>query len=204
MDALRDVGPVLALDAVGLPLRSSDIFGRSCPLEVEIGAGKGRFLIEWAAAHPEIGLIGVEQARKYMDLAGLRAVRRGLANVRVVHTTAEDLLFRCLGPDSLAGLHVYFPDPWPKKRHHKRRFFRPANTARAAQVLRPGGLFRIKTDHAGYAEVIAEVMRATPGLVEVDVEDAFRDIPATSFEVKYEQENRRVHRFAFRRPEDGR
>lgn len=192
-------GIVLDLGSVTLPLSSREVFGSAVPLEVEFGVGKGRFVLEWAAAHPEVGLVGVERARKYLQMAALRVARRGLSNVRLVHTTAEDLLFRCLGEGSVAAIHVYFPDPWPKKRHHKRRFFRPSNAARVADVLAPGGLLRVKTDHDGCAAVIGEVLAGEARLAPVTVGIAFDGVPVTSFEVKYAQESRQVHRLAYRR-----
>lgn len=190
---------LLDLDRVALPLSSAGLFGRQCPLEVELGVGKGRFLLEWAAAHPESGLLGVERARSYAVLAADRAARRGLANVRLVHSTAEDVLFRCLAPDSVDAFHVYFADPWPKKRHHKRRFFRPDNVARLAEVLRPGGLLRVKTDHREYALVIASVIAAEPRLAPFPVDEAFATVPETHFEIKYAREGRDFTRLAFRR-----
>ena len=192
-------GIVLDLGSVTLPLSSREVFGSAVPLEVEFGVGKGRFVLEWAAAHPEVGLVGVDRARKYLQMAALRVARRGLSNVRLVHTTAEDLLFRCLGEGSVAAIHVYFPDPWPKKRHHKRRFFRPSNAARVADVLAPGGLLRVKTDHDGCAAVIGEVLAGEARLAPVAVGIAFDGVPVTSFEVKYAQESRQVHRLAYRR-----
>ena len=192
-------GIVLDLGSVTLPLSSREVFGLAVPLEVEFGVGKGRFVLEWAAAHPEVGLVGVERVRKYLQMAALRVARRGLSNVRLVHTTAEDLLFRCLREGSVAAIHVYFPDPWPKKRHHKRRFFRPSNAARVADVLAPGGLLRVKTDHDGCAAVIGEVLAGETRLAPVAVGIAFDGIPVTSFEVKYAQESRQVHRLAYRR-----
>jgi tRNA (guanine-N7-)-methyltransferase len=192
-------GIVLDLGSVGLPLSSREVFGRAVPLEVELGAGKGRFLLEWAAAHPEIGIVGAERVRTYLQMAALRGVRKGLSNVRLVHTTAEDLLFRCLCEGSVAAFHVYFPDPWPKKRHHKRRFFRPSNVARLAEVLEPGGLLRVKTDHEGYASVIVQVVAGEPRLVPVPGDEAFEGIPATGFEIKYAREGRPVTRLAYRR-----
>lgn len=196
---MGDGAAVLDLGGVGLPLDSRRVFGGPRPIEIELGSGKGRFLLEWAAMHPEVGLIGVERTRKYLELGARRAARGGLANVRFVHTTAEDLLFRCLAPATVAAAHVYFPDPWPKKRHHKRRFFHPENVARLAEVLEVGGLLRIKTDHAGYAAVIVDVVAAERRLAAMPADGAFEEIPATNFEIKYAREARPVHRLAYRR-----
>jgi tRNA (guanine-N7-)-methyltransferase len=145
--------------------------------------------------------LAVERARTYLMLAAERVARRGIANVRLVHTTAEDLLFRCLAPASVAAVHVYFPDPWPKRRHHKRRFFRPENVARLAQVLSPGGLLRVKTDHADYAAVIGETLGGERRFEPVDVEEAFAGVPLTSFEIKYARQQRPIFQFAVRRRE---
>jgi len=191
-------GVLLDPDRTTLPLTAAGLFGRACPLEVELGVGKGRFLLEWAAADPGVGLLGVERARSYALLAAARAERRGLANVRLLHTTAEDLLFRCLAPASVDAFHVYFPDPWPKKRHHKRRFFRPDNVARLAEVLRPGGLLRVKTDHGEYAAVIAALLAAESRFVAVEAAAAFAAVPETHFELKYAREGRAFTRLAFR------
>jgi tRNA (guanine-N7-)-methyltransferase len=190
---------VLDLGGVTLPLSSGALFGEPLQLEVELGVGKGRFLLEWAAAHPRVGLLGVERARAYLQLTARRVARSGLGNVRLAHTTAEDILFHCLAPGSVAAVHVYFPDPWPKTRHHKRRFFRPENVVRIAEVLAPGGLLRVKTDHAGYAAVIEETVRGEPRLEAVPADAAFEEVPATHFEIKYAREARAVSRFAFRR-----
>lgn len=190
---------ILDLGSVSLPLASRELFGSAVPLEVELGAGKGRFLLEWAAAHPEVGLVGVERVRTYLQMAALRVARRGLVNVRLVHTTAEDLLFRCLSEGSVVAFHVYFPDPWPKKRHHKRRFFRPANVARLADVLARGGLLRVKTDHDGYAAAIVETLAGEPRLLPLPAGEAFKEIPATHFEIRYAREGRPVRCLAYRR-----
>lgn len=193
------VSIVLDLNAVSLPLTAAAAFGRGGRFEVEIGVGKGRFLLEQAAAYPETCFLGVERARKYLHLTAVRAARRNLGNVRLLHTTAEDLLFRCLTPGSVDAMHLYFPDPWPKKRHRKRRFITEPNLERMAEVLKPGGLLLIKTDHDGYGETIAEVLAGQPALEEVDVNQAFAALPPTSFELKYAKEGRIVHRFARRR-----
>ncbi|MEW6338208.1 MAG: tRNA (guanosine(46)-N7)-methyltransferase TrmB [Acidobacteriota bacterium] len=192
-------GITLDLGGQPLPLRAEEVFGHACPIEVEIGVGKGLFLLAWAAARPDIGVIGVERAKKFLDMASARAERLRLSNVRLVHTTAEDLLFRCLEPGSVAAVHVHFPDPWPKKKHHKRRFLRPDNVSRVAEVLAPGGLLRVQTDHAEYAAVVAEVLAGEPALETVDAAEAFEGLPPTNFEVKYGREGRTFHRFAARK-----
>jgi len=190
---------VVDLGAVPLPLTPESLFGSTRPFEVELGPGKGRFLQEWARLHPEVGILGVERARKYAQRAALRMVKHDVGTVRLAYTTAEDLLFRCLAQATVDAFHVYFPDPWPKHRHNKRRFFRSENVARLATVLKPGGLLRVKTDHADYAEVIGEVLAHEALLERVDPAAAFEGVPATSFEIKYAVEARPTHRFACRR-----
>ena len=193
------LAPMLELGSVELPLAGSALFGRAMPLEIELGVGKGKFMLAWATAHPDAGFIGVERAREYLEIAALRTARAGLDNVRLVHTTAEDLLFRCLAPASVAAVHVYFPDPWPKMRHHKRRLFRPENVARIAAVLACGGLLRVKTDHEQYAALIGELVASEARLAPCPTEAAFAEVPPSNFEIKYARESRPVHRFAYRR-----
>ncbi len=192
-------GVTLDLGTVRLPLAAAELFGAPLRLEIELGLGKGLFLAEWAAARPDTGFVGVERCPKYAALAAARLVRRGLANVRVVRTTAEDMLFRCLGAGTVAAVHVYFPDPWPKKRHRKRRLLTVANLERIAAVLAAGGLLRIKTDHPGYAEAIAAALAAVPALAPVPVGEAFAGVPPTHYELKFAREGRPVSAFALRR-----
>lgn len=189
----------LDLGRVRLPLDAVELFGVPMPIEVELGLGKGRFLVEWASTRPDTAFIGVERCQKYVTMAATRLMRRGLANVRVARTTAEDILFRCLGDASVAAVHVYFPDPWPKKRHLKRRLLTPANLDRIARVLVPGGVLRIRTDHAAYAEAIAAALSSVPSLVPTDTTAAFAGLPQTHYELKFALEGRSVHAFALRR-----
>ena len=144
----EDAGPV---DLVSL-------FGRAAPVELEIGTGKGRFLLESAAAHPERSWLGLEIETEYCVLARLRAARRGLSNVRIEPLDGREFVIRRVAPASLAGLHVYFPDPWPKRRHQKRRIFRPELLALARRALVPGGELRVATDHAEYGEAIRRLL----------------------------------------------
>ena len=190
----------LDLDSVAIPLEWAEVFGRDAPTDVEIGSGKGKFLCELAAQRPDRNLLAVERSPKYHRLCCERAARRGLENVRVLRTTGEDLLFRLLAEASVSELFVLFPDPWPKKRHHKRRLLRPEVAAAMARALRPGAGLLVKSDHAGYAEVIAEVLAAAGGLAPVDAAAAFADLPLTGFEQKYAIEGRPTFAFACRRP----
>ena len=187
------------LDQVSIPLHWPELFGRGAPTEIDIGAGKGKFLNELATAHPERNLLAVERSAKYHRLCCDRAARRGLTNVRLLRTTAEDLLFRLLSEASVKTIYVLFPDPWPKKRHHKRRLFKPEIVAAMARVLAIDGRVLVKSDHDDYAEVIGEVLAGAPGLTPIDADEAFAGLPLTGFEHKYGNEGRAIHAFALRK-----
>ena len=184
------------LDQIAIPLDWSQLFGRVAPTDVEIGSGKGKFLNELATSRPERNILAVERSGKYHRLCCDRAARRGLTNIRLLRTTGEDLLFRLLPPSSVENFFVLFSDPWPKKRHHKRRFFKAENLAGITRALTPNGRLLVKSDHEAYAEVIAEVLAAAPGLTAVDPESAFADLPITGFEHKYQIEGRSIHQWA--------
>ena len=183
------------LNQVAIPLSWPELFGRDAPTDVEIGSGKGRFLNELATRHPERNVLAVERSGKYHRLCCDRAARRGLTNVRLIRTTGEDLLFRLLAHESVCNLFVLFSDPWPKKRHHKRRFFTPENVAAISRVLVPGGRLLVKSDHADYAAVIEEVLANAPGLTPIEADQSFTELPLTGFEQKYLADGRTIHTF---------
>jgi tRNA (guanine-N7-)-methyltransferase len=187
------------LNAVAIPLDWTGLFGREAATDVEIGSGKGRFLLSLAASHPERNLLAVERAGHYHRLCCERAAKRGLSNIRLLRTTAEDLLYRLLAPSSVATLFILFPDPWPKKRHHKRRLITLNNVAAIAAAIRPGGRLLIKTDHEGYAAVIAEVLAGVPALRAIDAAAAFAALPVSGFEHKYRDQGREIFAFASER-----
>ena len=187
------------LDQVSIPLHWPELFGRDAPTDIDIGAGKGKFLNELATAHPERNLLAVERSAKYHRLCCDRAARRGLTNVRLLRTTGEDLLFRLLAEGSVANMYVLFPDPWPKKRHHKRRLLKPEIVAAMARALAIGGRLLVKSDHTDYAEVIGEVLAGAPGLTPIDPDPAFAGLPLTGFEHKYGIEGRQIHAFALQK-----
>ncbi len=189
----------LDLNQVGVPLGWPEIFGRSAPVDVEIGSGKGKFLLELAADQPQRDFLAVERAGKYHRLCCDRAARRGVSNVRLLRTTAEDLLFRLLAKESVERFFILFPDPWPKKRHHKRRLIKADVVAALNAALIPGGLLLVKTDHEGYAEVISEVLQGAPGFSTLDPAEAFAGLPITGFELKYGQQGRPIYPFALQK-----
>jgi tRNA (guanine-N7-)-methyltransferase len=189
----------LDLNRVGVPLQWPEIFDRTAPVDVEIGSGKGKFLLELAPAEPERDFLAVERAGKYHRLCCDRAAQRGISNVRLVRTTAEDLLFRLLVRESVERIFVLFPDPWPKKRHHKRRLIKPDVVAAMNAALIPDGRLLIKTDHEGYADVISEVLHAADGFTFLDPEEAYAGLPITGFEEKYRKQGRPIFPFALQK-----
>ena len=184
------------LDRVSIPLHWPELFARDAPTDIEIGAGKGKFLNELATVRPDRNLLAVERSAKYHRLCCDRAARRGLTNVRLLRTTGEDLLFRLITEASVETIFVLFPDPWPKKRHHKRRFFKPENVAAMARALTIGGRLLVKSDHGDYSGIIGEVLAGESGLTSINPDEAFAGLPLTGFEHKYGIEGRAIRAFA--------
>jgi tRNA (guanine-N7-)-methyltransferase len=150
-----------------LPVAGLDwqaVFGNDHPVELEVGSGKGLFLVTAATARPDVNFVGVEIVRKYQLLIATRLALRQLANVRVACADARPLLRDWVPAASLQAVHVYFPDPWWKKRHHKRRVFTDEFARQCARVLRPGGILSLATDVADYARAMAEVVAAQTDL----------------------------------------
>lgn len=144
------------------PLDPIAAFGREAPLVLEIGSGHGAAAVAFASAHPEVDLLAVEvhvPGVARMLAAGEAA---GLTNIRVHRGDAIPLLQDVIAPKSLAAVHLFFPDPWPKKKHAKRRFVQPHTLRLFARALAPGGVVRIATDHAVYAEHVREQVSAAP------------------------------------------
>jgi tRNA (guanine-N7-)-methyltransferase len=154
-------GSLLDLGERTPPLDWSDVFSFAPKaIEIEIGSGKGMFLRDAALARPEHGFLGVERAEKWLAFCAARLARDERRNVRLVRHDAFDLLARWVPSASVAAIHVYFPDPWPKKRHAKRRLLHPALYDLAARALREGGMLAIATDVDWYfAEAVEALAR---------------------------------------------
>jgi tRNA (guanine-N7-)-methyltransferase len=190
--------PPASLDG-RLDLRA--LFGDDRPVELEIGSGKGRFLIEQAAARPDTGFLGVEWSLKYLRLSHERARKRGVVNVRLLRADARHVVVDLLPDAALRRVHVYCPDPWPKKRHHKRRFFAAATVPHLERVLEPGGYLHVSTDVADYFADIGAALRERTGLAEAEdpLFPAATAAGRTSYEIKYLAAGREIHRACYRR-----
>jgi tRNA (guanine-N7-)-methyltransferase len=141
------------------------VFGRRAPVVLEIGFGMGETTAEIAAAHPHVDFVGVEVHRPGVGALLRRVEAANLANVRVIRHDAVEVVGAMIAPDSLTGIHVYFPDPWPKKRHHKRRLLQAPFVHALAQRLVKGGYLHVATDWAPYAEDVLAALAGEPLLV---------------------------------------
>jgi tRNA (guanine-N7-)-methyltransferase len=169
-----------------VPCDWSQTFGRSAPLILEIGFGMGQTTAEIAAADLGKNFIGVEVHPPGVgNLCNLLDERK-LANVRVIQHDAVEVLQHMIAPDSLAGVHVYFPDPWHKKRHNKRRLIQPPFVALIASRLAPGAYVHLATDWMPYAEQMLEVLSAEPLLKNTASDFSQRPSwrPLTKFEAR--------------------
>jgi tRNA (guanine-N7-)-methyltransferase len=161
-------GPRLPLEALGpyllpvpdpaAPLDWAALFGNANPVELEVGFGKGLFLLSSSENYPAVNFVGVEIVRKYQLFTATRLAKRERRNVRVACADARLFLRDCVGAGSLQALHVYFPDPWWKKRHHKRRVFTAEFVEQAVRVLRPGGRLCAATDVEDYYQLMLELL----------------------------------------------
>jgi tRNA (guanine-N7-)-methyltransferase len=180
------------------------IIGRPGAVHVEVGAGKGTFLLNQAKAQPDDNFLGIEWARKYYRYAVDRIGRWGLTNVRIIRTDAAAFIAEFVPDNSVDCFHFYFPDPWPKKRHHKRRFICPGNLEHLIRCLKTGGQLRIATDHADYFEQIRMVLAArSEKLEEIDFLPAagaeMGEWVGTNFERKYLKDQRPIYTTAVRK-----
>ncbi len=163
--ALQDLGPRFVLPFAPTVPDWPAVFGRDAPRVLEIGFGMGQATAQIAAARPDIDFIGVEVHEPGVGALLREIGERDLSNLRIVQHDAVQVLRQMVAPGSLAGLHIYFPDPWHKKRHHKRRLIQPDFVASLITHLAPGGYLHCATDWAPYAEQILAVLSAEPGLV---------------------------------------
>nr|WP_277831895.1 tRNA (guanosine(46)-N7)-methyltransferase TrmB [Rhodococcus sp. D2-41] len=200
--------PVIGADVGDTPVDADAWFGRHAPLVLEIGSGTGTATAAMAQAEPEINLIAIEVYRPGLAKLLQTIDRETIDNIRLLRGDAVDVLESMIAPESLTGVRVFFPDPWPKARHHKRRLLKPSAFTLIASRLVPGGVLHVATDHADYAEAIAEAGNSEPALRRLDWESLVQDSstaempmslerPTTKFEGKAERAGSAVTEFTW-------
>jgi tRNA (guanine-N7-)-methyltransferase len=194
--ALAELMPAYGIEYKDELLRPAAVFGREAPLVFEIGSGMGEATARIAAQRQDADFIAIEVHGP--GVGGLLKLvdREQLKNVRVIRHDALEVLEKMIPDGALAGIHLFFPDPWPKKRHHKRRLVQPAFAALAARKLAPGGALHAATDWQDYAEHMLAVLSAEPGLERVEGAAAR---PMTKFELRGLKLGHKVQDFVFRR-----
>ncbi len=187
------------LAEMATPLELATLVPAAASWEVELGFGKGHHLLARAAAEPGGGFVGVEVASKYYRRVRDRAWRRGLGNLVLMRGEALYLMSVYLPRERFCAAHVYFPDPWPKSRHHKRRLLDAETVDLVVGLLEPGGVLFFATDHEEYGDQVEVLLRSHPGLGVAAVGSPWPGGARTNYERKYGTEGRPILRLEARR-----
>ncbi|GAB4509471.1 MAG: tRNA (guanosine(46)-N7)-methyltransferase TrmB [Sulfuricaulis sp.] len=190
--ALGELWPRYGIAEAATLLDWPAVFGRSAPVIIEIGFGNGETLAATAKAHPENDYLGIEVHRPGTGSLLRRLEVQDLRNVRVMLADASEILAQRIADASLTAVHIFFPDPWPKKRHHKRRLVQPDFAALVARKLEPGGYFHLATDWPAYAEHMAVVLSRTEGLVDAGGSGQFQKLVTERLSTRFEQRGRKL------------
>jgi tRNA (guanine-N7-)-methyltransferase len=190
--ALAELLPRRGIEFTHEALDPEAVFGRRAPLVVEIGFGNGDSLVQQAAATPECNFIGIEVHEPGVGHCLLAAERAGADNLRIICHDATEVLREQLPPASVTRLNLYFPDPWPKKRHHKRRILRPAFLDLVDRVLTPDGALHIATDWDDYAEQVGDMLGADPRFTCAEYRRHGGDQPLARPSTKFERRGLRL------------
>lgn len=184
--ALAELLPRYGLDPEQGQFDFSTVFGRNTRRTLEIGFGNGETLLALAQAHPDEDFLGIEVHRPGIGHLLLALEKQGTENLRIICADAVEVLNRCIPDASLNAVLVYFPDPWPKKRHHKRRLVQSAFVAQVASKLKPGGRFQLATDWPDYAAHMLAVLSASPEFANLSPDGTYLPRPATRPLTKFE------------------
>ncbi len=190
--ALAQLWPSYGLDFTGGTLDLDAIFERHAPRTLEIGFGDGESLVTIAAAHPERDYIGLEVHEPGVGHCLLAAQQADLKNLRVMRHDAVEVLMHALKSDDLDEVLIYFPDPWPKKRHHKRRIIQPAFVQLLGERIQPGGRLRLATDWAPYAHWMLDVLSTSNCFDNAALDQGFVKRPAERPVTKFERRGLRL------------
>ena len=183
------------------PVDWAPLFGNENPIEIEVGCGNGDFLIESSMQHPEINYVGIERSRKYIRRTKERLLKRNITTVCLVCSDAVYFVGRYVAAGSVKAYHIYFPDPWPKKRHHKRRIFNNEIWMGAMiRTLHPqGGRIHLATDYEEYFYEIRRKLDAVPHLTYIPPDSIETEHIPTNFELKYRAEGRAIYRAVYQK-----
>ncbi len=190
--ALAELWPVFGADLSAGTLDFPALFGRQAPRCLEIGFGAGEVIGSLAENHPHIDYVGIEVHRPGVGRLLLRASQRQLNNLRIICHDAVEVLERAVQDGSFDEILVFFPDPWHKKRHHKRRLIDAAFTATLAAKLRPNGVLRLATDWQAYAEQMLEVCNANPQLASLSADETYVPRPDFRPPTRFERRGERL------------
>lgn len=190
--AYQELWPRYGIDFAPAALDLDGSFGRHAPRVLEIGFGTGDALLAHAQAHPEHDCLGIEVHRPGVGHLLLRVRQAGIGNVRVLCHDAVEVLREQIPAGSLTAVHVFFPDPWPKKRHHKRRLIQPDMVELLARALRPGGMLRLATDWEDYARQMQAVLAAQPAFTPAEGEGGEVPRPAERPLTRFERRGQRL------------
>ncbi len=185
----------------------SDIFGNNNPVEIEVGSGKGTFIVNQSRKHPEVNYLGIEWANKFYKYSVDRVRRWGLSNVRLLRADAREFIAKYVSDASVRVFHIYFPDPWPKRRHNRRRFFQEDNILQVIRCLKKNGQLRLATDHKEYFDSIETVLLGNKRIADCFEQIEFLPVDAaddgewvgSNFERKYLKEGRPIYTLALRK-----
>lgn len=190
--ALDELWPLYGIDNDNSKLDLEVVFGRSAPKILEIGFGNGRSLAQMAEAFPENDYLGIEVHRPGVGALLLLTEELGLSNIRIICDDAEDVIKNRLADESLDRVQIFFPDPWHKKRHHKRRLIKPAFITLVARKLKPGGLLHMATDWENYAVHMTEVMKHAESFINTNQHGDYVERPDYRPLTKFEQRGQRL------------
>lgn len=178
----------------------ANLFGNRHPVEVEIGSGKGAFLLAYAEQHPELNLLGIENQPRWVRWIERRLERTPRRNLRIVCADAALVVSTFIRDSSVAAYHLYFPDPWWKRRHHRRRLLQSEFATHLLRTLEPAGVVHLATDVAERFAAMREELSRQPFAVETAAEPTPPGRPLTNFERKYRAEGRPLYYATFTKP----
>jgi len=178
------------------PLNLVELFGRQAPAELEIGAGRGDFILDYAQQHGGINFLAVERKQTVLKRMVNKLTRAQVTNVQVLNVEILHLLQNYLPPQSFQAVHIYFPDPWPKKGHVKRRLVRQENLGLILRALAPGGFLHFRTDHPVYNREAMQVFGEAEALRRIDIPVPLVQV-TTGYERRFLSQGTEIHRATF-------